>query len=346
VIEACTNTTNGNVRIVADNARDCRNGERAVSWNVTGPAGAPGLPGPKGDKGDPGAKGDPGDPGPKGDPGDPGPKGDPGEKGDPGDPGPSSLAALSGTACTVGTSTGTVQVSTAADGAITLRCATSSSGGGGGGGGSTCGTQPAPAPNASWSCGGTTWQLVCNTGFANADGNSANGCETNLMTDVNNCGAVGNRVSFPNAIGACVNGVGVIVGCVAGFFDVDGNAANGCEMQGDNWPDAGAAAAAIGTLSPGLLFSRSGNIVPAGDHDWFVVDVPAGVTLDLAFTTNVGGNARFDVHESSPGGALLAGNALTASVTNPGPFSSKQYYVDVHGVTPAAISSAYTITFS
>ncbi|MFO0556673.1 MAG: hypothetical protein U0269_01520 [Polyangiales bacterium] len=35
--------------------------------------------------------------------------------------------------------------------------------------------------------------LACNAGFANCDGNAANGCEVNTRTDVNNCGGCGNR---------------------------------------------------------------------------------------------------------------------------------------------------------
>lgn len=48
--------------------------------------------------------------------------GEDGAAGPPGPPGPASLNALAGTACTVGTQTGAVTVSTAADGAISLRC--------------------------------------------------------------------------------------------------------------------------------------------------------------------------------------------------------------------------------
>jgi len=41
---------------------------------------------------------------------------------------------------------------------------------------------PAPGVNA----------CVCNAGYANCDGNQANGCEVNLTSDSNNCGACGN----------------------------------------------------------------------------------------------------------------------------------------------------------
>jgi hypothetical protein len=32
---------------------------------------------------------------------------------------------------------------------------------------------------------------ACNPNYGNCDGNAANGCETNLMTDNNSCGACG-----------------------------------------------------------------------------------------------------------------------------------------------------------
>jgi hypothetical protein len=84
-------------------------------------------------------------------------------------------------------------------------------------------------PNATTTCSNDTWTFVCNAGFANADGDLANGCEADLMTDVNNCGAAGNRVTIPNGIGGCVNGQAVIVSCNPGWYDADGQVADGCE---------------------------------------------------------------------------------------------------------------------
>jgi hypothetical protein len=107
VIYACKQNSSGKIRVIdppqSGEARRCRPSETEISWNQTGPAGAPGAkgdqgdPGPAGPKGDqgepgaPGAKGDQGDPGPaglKGDKGEPGAAGAPGAKGDQGDPGP------------------------------------------------------------------------------------------------------------------------------------------------------------------------------------------------------------------------------------------------------------------
>jgi hypothetical protein len=47
-------------------------------------------------------------------------------------------------------------------------------------------------PNATSVCVSGTCSIVCNTGFANCDGNITNGCEVNLLSDKNNCGACGN----------------------------------------------------------------------------------------------------------------------------------------------------------
>src|SRR5579884_1579432 len=81
VIQACSNKTNGDLRIVTNNQTDCRTSETPVAWNVVGPQGPTGPQGPKGETGATGAQGPQGD---KGDPGAPGPDGAPGPKGDAG----------------------------------------------------------------------------------------------------------------------------------------------------------------------------------------------------------------------------------------------------------------------
>jgi hypothetical protein len=69
----------------------------------------------------------------------------------------------------------------------------------------------------------------CTAGFANCDGNTANGCETAITTDANNCGACGHVCSGANGTEKCSGGVCTVATCNAGFADCDGNAANGCE---------------------------------------------------------------------------------------------------------------------
>ncbi|MFL5910322.1 MAG: hypothetical protein ACJ768_07120 [Gaiellaceae bacterium] len=239
VIQGCVNKTNGDTRIVSDTGQ-CRTSERAISWNAVGPQG------PKGDKGDTGQQG------PKGDPGETGPQG-------PGGPG------FAGSPCTAGGSAGTVAVSFAPDGSATIRCATGSVGGGGttttttSGGGVGVGGTPQPevcngldddndgivddnltdtptTAHATPSCFGGTWELTCDTGWFDANGVLADGCEfalATLQTDPSNCGTIGNDVThaYPHAIAGCRNGIGYIVTCDPGWFDIDGNPVNGCESS-------------------------------------------------------------------------------------------------------------------
>ncbi|MFT3764893.1 MAG: MopE-related protein [Minicystis sp.] len=52
-----------------------------------------------------------------------------------------------------------------------------------------------------------------------------------VTTDAKNCGACGNDCGalYPHAAGVCASGVCAFGSCLAGYFDLDGNAQNGCE---------------------------------------------------------------------------------------------------------------------
>ena len=96
-----------------------------------------------------------------------------------------------------------------------------------------CGNACAAVPNASVSCvNGACAIGACNTGYANCDNNSANGCEINLLTSVSNCGACGNVcANIVNGTPACVNGSCTIASCNAGWANCDSVVANGCEIN-------------------------------------------------------------------------------------------------------------------
>ncbi|MBI5535313.1 MAG: hypothetical protein HY898_21475 [Deltaproteobacteria bacterium] len=69
----------------------------------------------------------------------------------------------------------------------------------------------------------------CDAGYANCDGNEANGCESNTLTSTSNCGGCGALCTAkPHATAACVAG-SCELNCDTGFADCDSNAANGCE---------------------------------------------------------------------------------------------------------------------
>jgi hypothetical protein len=74
--------------------------------------------------------------------------------------------------------------------------------------------------------------LSCATGFADCDGNPANGCELSIY-DVNHCGSCFNVCGFPGGMAACPTGTCVLTGCNAGTVNCDGQASNGCECAGN-----------------------------------------------------------------------------------------------------------------
>jgi hypothetical protein len=71
----------------------------------------------------------------------------------------------------------------------------------------------------------------CSTGFAHCQGQANTGCETNIRTDVNNCGGCGKTCSgvlHANGV-SCNAGACTYTTCQNFFEDRDGNRANGCE---------------------------------------------------------------------------------------------------------------------
>ena len=115
----------------------------------------------------------------------------------------------------------------------------------------TCGDRA----NASARCEAGTCRYTCNAGFADCDGNTANGCETDTRTSTASCGACGNRCALANATAACTDGRCTVGACNANFGDCDGNALNGCETDTRT---AVANCGACGTSCPGAE-----NAVPA-----------------------------------------------------------------------------------
>jgi Collagen triple helix repeat (20 copies) len=248
-ITGCVLKALGTIRIIdPSTGQHCNTSlENTVTWNqhglqgAAGPAGAAGPVGPTGATGATGATGDVGPSGPagaKGDTGTQGPAGPAGPQGPKGDSGGSltSISDLSGLTCTSGGSSGTITVTTAANGDIVLHCTVPV----------TIDTQTDVHncgsvghdvtnlfPNGTAGCsGGTPVLLACNPGFANGNGNPADGCEVNLNTDLHNCGVLGEDVaSLPNATGECVNGQPRIASCNAGFANADGAIFNGCETN-------------------------------------------------------------------------------------------------------------------
>ena len=150
-IVACRNEVSGVLR-VPDSHTSCRHGEQSLTWNVGGPRGPQGEPGSQGSPGAQGKTGAPGAQGPNGPAGERGPAGAAGAAGPAGAIGPAgpqgsvgpagaagpagargpegppgaalkSIGQLNGVACTTAPgSAGSVSVTTASSGAISLAC--------------------------------------------------------------------------------------------------------------------------------------------------------------------------------------------------------------------------------
>lgn len=97
-------------------------------------------------------------------------------------------------------------------------------------------------PNAVEVCASGTCSIgSCEAGFDDCDGTMPNGCETNIASDSLNCGACSNDCStgMANANVGCSAGSCQLVSCLSGYFDADGQIANGCECTyvGPDLPD-------------------------------------------------------------------------------------------------------------
>jgi hypothetical protein len=94
-----------------------------------------------------------------------------------------------------------------------------------------CGVQCPARPNASARCTGGACGLLCDTGFGDCDGNTSNGCETDIRTTVAHCGGCGMLCAVrPNTVASCAGGT-CSYACAMGFADCDGNTSNGCEVD-------------------------------------------------------------------------------------------------------------------
>ncbi len=91
--------------------------------------------------------------------------------------------------------------------------------------GNNCGWQNASGAQ----CIGGLCVANCNAGFAECDGNPANGCEANLTTDLH-CGTCYNACTAFNATGTCVMGTCEMT-CAAGWGDCNDDLTDGCESD-------------------------------------------------------------------------------------------------------------------
>jgi len=86
---------------------------------------------------------------------------------------------------------------------------------------------------ASVTCTSSTCNGACQVGYADCDNNKqTNGCETNIYTSPNNCGACGAACSTNHITAGCTAPGNCSGTCQSGYRDCDNNLrTNGCEID-------------------------------------------------------------------------------------------------------------------
>ncbi len=97
-----------------------------------------------------------------------------------------------------------------------------------------CGNVCAAAHGTPGCAGGNCTVLACETGYADCNGNAADGCEVNTTSSTMNCGACGTVCpGGANAAAACVSG-SCRLNCTGSFRNCDTTVSNGCEVNAGN----------------------------------------------------------------------------------------------------------------
>lgn len=72
---------------------------------------------------------------------------------------------------------------------------------------------------------------ACNSPFKDCNGNPVDGCETDVATDLANCGRCGNACTAVNGNAACNNGICIVGSCAMGYGDCNKIYSDGCEAN-------------------------------------------------------------------------------------------------------------------
>ncbi len=94
----------------------------------------------------------------------------------------------------------------------------------------TCGTTCEYENGIGLCTGGSCSMSGCQSNWGDCDSSNANGCETFLVNNINDCGTCGNECSYPNAAGTCNTTSCALQNCNLGYENCDGSALNGCEV--------------------------------------------------------------------------------------------------------------------
>ena len=97
-----------------------------------------------------------------------------------------------------------------------------------------CKTSPSIRRTIGSSCASSTCKYTCSSGYGDCNANTADGCEVNIASDLNNCGACGSRCTIVNGAGICTGSSCRVQSCSSPFRDCNGNATDGCESNSNS----------------------------------------------------------------------------------------------------------------
>jgi hypothetical protein len=87
------------------------------------------------------------------------------------------------------------------------------------------------AQNGSAKCTAGACAISCSSGFGDCNLMSKDGCETELASTTDHCGACGNACSSAHATNVCERSQCLQSGCTSGFGDCNSSAGDGCEVD-------------------------------------------------------------------------------------------------------------------
>jgi hypothetical protein len=204
------------------------------------------------------------------------------------------------------------------------------------------------SPNGTASCtAGVCGLAACNAGWGNCDGNPANGCETNTTNDVNNCNACGSKCAT-SCVGnvstvACTpsgtTGVCTVSACAAGYYDLTGGCANGCECKAVGESATCTAPTSLGSIAAGSVtpITTTGNLPVTGAAGYYSVTFTgeAGTNYHPKVTMTAGaGEFAFTILSNCSGGNLSCGTEGGTATTK------TAWEVSYIGPSPAADPSS------
>ncbi len=189
---------------------------------------------------------------------------------------------------------------------------------------------PIPKNAQSAACSNSVCGLgQCKPGFADCDGQLANGCEIETDDDLMNCKMCGFACSFPNATPVCSGGMCKIQSCTGSYQDCDGLLLNGCESDVLNDPaNCGSCGAACMVMHAVPRCASGQCDIGFCDNGWGNCNNLAndGCEVPLNTTANCGAcNRTCLAPQNGNATAICDGNLSCQVVCNPG-------FADCNGV--------------